>query len=82
MTNYISYEDGQPFSQRYAWWAEQEIGNENLNIDTYARLIQQEYQKLVNNEITLEEFEINTPKIDEETPLNYIRDRIIEWYPN
>lgn len=82
MTNYIPYQDGQPFSERYAWWVGQEIGNENLNIDSYAKLIQQEYQKLINNEISLKEFESNTPEIDEETPLNYIKNRIIEWYPN
>ncbi len=68
--------------ENYAYYAIKEIGNENSNIDTYARLIQQEYQRLINNEITLEEFEINTPKINDETELNYIRDRIIEWYPN
>jgi hypothetical protein len=81
MTNYIPYQDGQPLSERYAWWAQKEIGHQNLNIDSYAKLIQQEYQKLINNKISLEEFESNTPEIDEETLLNYIRNRIIEWYP-
>jgi len=68
--------------QNYASYVKNEIGNQNLNIDAYAVLLTQEYQKLENGEITIEEFETNTPKISEETPLNYIRDRIIEWFPN
>jgi len=82
MTEYTPYQEGQSISQRYAWWASREIGHENPNIDAYAVLLTQEYQKLENGEITIEEFETNTPKISEETPLNYIRDRIIEWFPN
>ena len=82
MINYIPHQDGQQISDRYAWWAEQEIGNENPKINDYAILITQEYQKLINNEITFEEFELNTSPIEEETSLNYIRNRIIEWYPN
>jgi hypothetical protein len=82
MINYIPYQEGQPYSDRYAWWATQEIGNQNSNIDSYAKLLTQEYQKLINGEINIEQFEENTPEIDEETPLNYIRNRIIEWYPN
>jgi hypothetical protein len=66
----------------YYFWAEKEIGNENPIIDLYAKLITQEYDKFFSGEITLEEFEINTPKIDEESSLNYIRDRIIESYSN
>lgn len=82
MTQYIPYQEGQPYSDRYAWWATQEIGHENLNINDYAILISEEYQKLNNKEITVEEFRENTPEIDEETPLNYIRNCIIYWYPN
>lgn len=76
------YKEGQPFSERYAWWAEQEINHENQNISDYANLIVEEYQKLINQEITIEQFESNTPEINEDTPLNYIRNRIIGWYPN
>jgi hypothetical protein len=68
--------------QNYAYYAQQEIGNENQIINDYAALITQEYQKLNNGDITIEEFEENTPEISEETTLNYIRNRIIEWYPN
>lgn len=61
----------------YYFWAEKEIGNSNPNIDAYARLIVQEYDKFFNGEITIEEFEVNTPKINEDTPLNYIRNCIV-----
>lgn len=82
MIEYIPYQDGQPFSDRYAWWTSREIGHKNENINSYALLIQQEYQKLINKQITLKEFELNTPEISEQTPLNYIRNTIIYWYPN
>lgn len=82
MIEYIPYQEGQSYSSRYAWWAEREIGNSNPNINDYAILIIQEYQKLELNQITIEEFEQNTPEIDEDTPLNYIRNCIISWYPN
>ena len=78
----IEYQEGQPISERYAWWASREIGNPNLNIDAYAKLIQEEYKKLINNEITLDEFKDNTPEINEETTLNYIRNMIILGYTN
>ena len=61
----------------YYFWAEKEIGNENPIIDEYAKLITQEYDKFFNGEITIEEFEQNTPEINEDTPLNYIRNIII-----
>lgn len=78
----IEYQEGQPISERYAWWASIEIGNPNLNIDAYAKLIQEEYKKLINNEITLDQFKDNTPEINEETTLNYIRNMIILGYTN
>ena len=62
----------------YYSWAEKEIGNSNPNIDAYARLIVQEYDKFFNGEITIEEFELNTPEIEESTSLNYIRNMIIK----
>ena len=74
--------DGTTVSGRYNWWASQEIGNENPNIDTYAKLINSEFQKLLDGEVDIKQFEDNTPHIEDETPLNYIRDRIIENYPN
>jgi len=66
----------------YYYWAEKEIGNEDPIIDSYAKLIVQEYDKFFGGEITLDQFKANTPKIEVESPLNYIRDRIIEWFPN
>lgn len=57
MTEYTPYQEGQSISQRYAWWASREIGHENPNIDAYAVLLTQEYQKLEDGEITIEEFE-------------------------
>jgi hypothetical protein len=82
MINYIEYKEGQSYSNRYAWWASREIGNKNLNIDEYAKLITQEYKKLETGEITIEGFQQNTPEIGDDTCLNYIRNKIIEWYPN
>lgn len=61
----------------YYFWAEKEIGNENPIIDSYAKLIVEQYNKFFDGEITLEEFEANTPKIEEETTLNYIRDMLL-----
>lgn len=74
--------DTKKVHENYFKYVQNELNHNNSNIDFYARLIQEEYQKLINGEITIEEFEANTPEIDEETPLNYIRNRIIEWYPN
>lgn len=74
--------DTKKIHENYFKYVQNELNHNNSNIDSYARLIQEEYQKLINGEITIEEFEANTPEIDEETPLNYIRNRIIEWYPN
>lgn len=82
MNDFIPYEKGQPVSNRYAWWATKEIGHQNKKINDYAILIGEQYQRLENGEITVEEFELNTPEIDEETPLNYIRNCIIHWHPN
>lgn len=74
--------DTKKVHENYFKYVQNELNHNNSNIDFYARLIQEEYQKLINGEITIEEFEANTPEIDEETSLNYIRNRIIEWYPN
>jgi len=67
---------------RYMWWVAQELNHENPNIDTYAKLLISEFEKLENGEITMEEYEQNTPSIEDETPLNYIRNQIITHYPN
>jgi hypothetical protein len=82
MLNYIEYKEGQSYSNRYFWWVTQEIGNENVNIDAYAKLIKLEYEKLENGQITIEDFQQNTPEIIDDTCLNYIRNKIIEYYPN
>ena len=67
---------------RYMWWVAKEVNNANSNIDAYAKLIISEFARLEKNEITIEEFEINTPNLDDETHLNYIRKQIIIHYPN
>lgn len=69
-------------SHIYAWWAKKEIGHSNPNIDEYAKLIVNEFTKLKNGEIDLKQFEDNTPNINDETPLNYIRNCILIHYPN
>lgn len=61
----------------YYYWVEKEIGNENPIIDAYAKLIVQEYDKFFNGEITIEQFKENTPEIEVETPLNYIRNMLV-----
>jgi hypothetical protein len=61
----------------YYYWVEKEIGNENPIIDSYAKLIVQEYNKFFNGEITIEQFKENTPEIEVETPLNYIRNMLV-----
>ena len=38
--------------------------------------------KKINNEITIDQFKDNTPEINEETTLNYIRNMIILGYIN
>jgi len=66
---------------RYIWWAGQELNQPVENIASYAKLIIAEYNKLINEEIDIAQFESNTPHIEEDTPLNYIRDRICMFYP-
>ena len=66
---------------RYVWWAAKEINHINPNIDAYAKLIVSEFARLEKNEITIEEFDKNTPNIEDETPLNYIQKQIIMHYP-
>jgi hypothetical protein len=82
MIDYIPYQEEQAYSNRYAWWALREIENPNSHVSEYAKLITKEYQKLINKEIAIEQFEQNVPKINEDTCLNYIRDCIIYWHPN
>ncbi len=74
--------ENQKVSENYIQFAKKEIGNSNFQIDCYAKLIVLEYQKLISNQITLEDFKNNTPEISEDTQLNYIRNKVIEWYPN
>lgn len=74
--------ENQKVVENYIHFAKKEIGNLNSQIDLYAKLIVSEYDKLTSNQITLEEFTENTPEISEDTQLNYIRNKIIEWYPN
>lgn len=80
--NYVPSYEGQPISARYAWWVTQEFNHVNPNIDAYARLITSEYEKLVSGTIDIQQFALNTPTIKEEIPLNYIRNCIIQHYPN
>ena len=67
---------------RYMWWVAEELNHTNPNIDAYAKLLISEFARLENGEITIEEYEKNTPNIEDETPLNYIRNQIITHYPN
>jgi hypothetical protein len=67
---------------RYMWWVGKELGHPNPNIDAYAQRIITEFAKLEANEITVDEFKENTPNIEDETPLNYIRNCIMMHYPN
>jgi hypothetical protein len=66
---------------RYVWHAGQELNHPVENIASYAKLIISEYNRLINEEIDIAQFEANTPHIEEDTPLNYIRDRICMFYP-
>jgi len=68
--------------ENYLHFAKKEIGNTNQSIDSYAKLIVSEYEKLISGNIAIEKFAENTPEISEDTQLNYIRNKIIEWYPN
>ena len=47
--------EGTTVSGRYNWWAGQEIGHANPNIDAYAKLINNEFQKLENGEIDIKQ---------------------------
>lgn len=72
---------GTTVTGRYIWHAAKEINHSNPNIDAYAKLMVAEFARLEKNEITIEEFDKNTPNIEDETPLNYIQTRIIMFYP-
>ena len=74
--------EGTSITSRYMWWVAQELNHSNPNIDSYAKLIISEFARLEKDEITIEEFDKNTPNIEDETPLNYIRNRILVHYPN
>jgi hypothetical protein len=80
--NEASTYEGTSTVGRYIWWVAKEVNHTNPNIDTYAKLIISEFARLENNETTIEEFEKNTPNIEDETPLNYIQKQIIIHYPN
>ena len=73
--------EGSSVTGRYMWHAAKEINHFNPNISAYAKLMVKEFARLEKNEITIEEFEKNTPNIEDETPLNYIQTRIIMHYP-
>jgi hypothetical protein len=72
---------GDSTCDRYIWWIGQELNHPVENIASYAKLIIVEYNKLINGEIDIKQFEENTPTIEEKTPLNYIRGRICIFYP-
>ena len=74
--------EGSSVVGRYMWWVTKEINHINPNIDAYAKLIVSEFARLEKNVITIEEFEKNTPNIEDETSLNYIQKQIIMHYPN
>lgn len=77
----LSEYQGTTVTGRYMWWAAKEINHSNPNIDAYAKLLVAEFTRLEKNEITIEEFDKNTPNIEDDTPLNYIQTRIIMFYP-
>jgi len=66
---------------RYMWHAAKEINHFIPNISAYAKLMVKEFARLEKNEITIEEFDKNTPNIEDETPLNYIQRCIVMHYP-
>ena len=78
----LSPYDGTGIALRYMWWVARELNHSNHNIDAYAKLIISEFARLEKGEITIEEFNKNTPNIEDETPLNYIKNQIILHYPN
>ena len=78
----LSPYDGTGIALRYMWWVTKELNHSNPNIDAYAKLIISEFARLEKGEITIEEFNKNTPNIEDETPLNYIKNQIILHYPN
>lgn len=67
---------------RYMWWVAEELNHSNPNINAYAKILISEFERLETGEITIEEYEQNTSNIEDETPLNYIRNQIITHYPN
>ncbi len=55
--------------------------------DSYAKKIKSEMQKVVDGEQSLDDFAKNTPHVvgtpaSGASTLNYIRDRILDYYPN
>jgi hypothetical protein len=81
-STYFPYPEGQPLHERYIWWVQQELNNSNEESASYASSLLTEYEKLKNNQITIEEFEINIPYLNVSffTPLNYLRDCIIKYF--
>ena len=72
--------EGTSIVGRYMWWVDKELNHSNPNIDAYAKLLISEFARLEKNETTIEEFNKNTPNIEDETPLNYIQNCIILHY--
>ena len=79
--NTTSQYEGTSVTGRYMWWVAKELNHSNPNIDAYAKLLISEFAKLEKDEITIEEFNVNTPNIEDETPLNYIKGCIVLHYP-
>ena len=77
----IPEDKGTSISGRYMWWVAKELNHSNPNIDAYAKLLISEFARLEKKEITIEEFNVNTPNIEDETPLNYIKGCIVLHYP-
>ena len=71
----------QGIAARYMWWVDKELNHSNPNIDAYAKLLISEFARLEKKEITIEEFNKNTPNIEDETPLNYIKGCVVLHYP-
>tara|TARA_B100000287_G_scaffold387158_1_gene395508 strand:+ start:1377 stop:1640 length:264 start_codon:yes stop_codon:yes gene_type:complete len=83
--------------ENYIEFAKREIGTSlGAHVSDYAKKVVEEAEKLKAGTITKDEFRAATPYLDDNNldlahartardqrmGINYLRDRIVDWYPN
>ena len=71
-----------PEAERYLIHIKKDVSNSDTDISNYARLLEENTENLINGNITIDQFENNSPNNNSEkvSHLNHMRNRIISTW--